>query len=642
MFFTSRHFLLPSALAFTAMVVGCHSFPKLGSEPRKKIEKPASLRSVTESTEPGQEFRLIHNHASDPSRSAFTGPVMQASVVKRVNDDPLGLSQEIIRDAGPYSADLTTSITLHSTADQDHYLTLEQAKRLALSNSAIVKRDADFLSPINSGFIDTTFSRLDPMITDSGFLFGQRGTAAALSDFDWRWSKQIGIGQNELIQNNRFLSGGIPPGGTLQSRSGLFNVGLTKNSVWGGQVRLSHEWDYSASNVHDTFYPSSFAGSLRAEMRQPLLAGSGRHVTSIAGPIGDAINGVTGVSQGVLIAKIQTLEAKILLSLAVAQSLHDTEILYDQLVVSSAILKYYDFFQAELASILEQATVAVNSESKGGTRELLDIQQAFYSIAKDRLTELRNNQTIATRLCRLMGVQEISSDLDLTPISTPAPFIVDIESAVEFALLNRPDFQAISLREQSLRNQLLAAQNLNRAQLDFVSGYSINGFGDKLFAEGVPGTDRDTASAYENLFQNDHTGWDFRLELSSVAGRRLARTREANLKLQLQKLVILKTDRRSEVRREIEQTSRDLRLIYDQFEIHAQQLSITAQRMDAIIAQQLADFQIEHSVQLAQSIVANATAQVDMMRAQAEYSNARAELQFRQGRTVAESHYAIH
>ncbi len=637
MFFTSRHLLLPSTLAFIALAVGCHSFPKIARVPREHNEDLAFPQATTESIKSQQEHALINPLALEQTNVDFAGQVLQASVINQVDQDPIDVNQNFQNES---TLEIPTN-ALHVTAHFQNLLTLEQAKRLALSNSAIVRRDADFLSPINSGFIDTTASRLDPMITDSGFLYGQRGTAAALSDFDWRWSKQIGIGENELIQNNRFLSGGIPPGGTLQSRTGLYNLGMTKNSLWGGQVRLSHEWDYSASNVRDTFYPSSFAGSLRAELRQPLLAGAGRQVTSIAGPIGDSINGVTGVSQGVLIAKVQTQEAKILLSLAVSQLLHDVEILYDQLVVSSAILKFYDFFQGELASILQQATVAVYSKSKGGSKDLLDIQQAYYNIAADRSTELRNNQTIATRLSRLMGVQEISSELHMAPIDSPTPIIVDVESAVEFALLNRPDFQLLAIREQSLRNQLIAARNLNRAQLDFVSGYNINGFGDKLFAEGIPGPDRDTASAYENLFQNDHTGWDFRLELSSVAGRRLARTRELNLKLQLQKLAMLKTDHGSEARREIEQTSRDLQIIYDTFEIRKQLMSISAQRSEAIIAQQFADFQIEHSVQLAQAIAANATAQADLMRSQAEYANAQAELKFRQGRTLAESHLAV-
>ena len=51
-------------------------------------------------------------------------------------------------------------------------------------------------------------------------------------------------------------------------------------------------------------FPSAYRGNVQAQYRHPLLAGSGTEFTRIAGPINPNFGAITGVSQGVLIARI--------------------------------------------------------------------------------------------------------------------------------------------------------------------------------------------------------------------------------------------------------------------------------------------------------------------------------------------------
>ncbi|MCE3016780.1 MAG: TolC family protein [Pirellula sp.] len=576
------------------------------------------------------------------SLNPSSGAIQQASAVKEVEYDPNRLSDfrvdstnvDLANGPDPILGDLYETFG-------ERYFSLDDVKLFALSNNEVIRRDADFLSPINGSVVESTTTLADYDIAQSGFLFGQRGVNAANSDFDWRWNKQIAVGENDLIQNNRFLSGGIPPGGTLQNRTGQYLTSATKNTQWGGQIRLSHELDYLASNIQDAFYPSSFNGRIRGEIRQPLLAGAGRQVTSVAGPLNGTIDGVTGVSQGVLIAKLQTEEAREQLNLAVSQLLRDVEILYNQLSTSNEIIDIYDGATRSLEELISRSEAAVESKAKGGIFDLLQAKQARDGILLSRMNELRNNRTISARLQRLIGYPNTIEGLQLRGLGDPVPFMADVDHAHQSAIHSRSDFRILELRERSLRAQYLATRNLNRPQLDFVTGYNVNGFGDNMFAPDIPGPDSATASVYRNLFDGQNTGWDARFELASVAGRRLARTREKNIAAQLHKLAIVRRDRCNELLFELRQITNDIDLIYQTCQIRKDQFERSMAVIRSLEARQLADFQIENSVLLANAIQTNVNDDAELKRSRAEYYNALCELLYRQGRIVEDNNLSV-
>lgn len=520
-------------------------------------------------------------------------------------------------------------------------LTEDQAKWYALSNSQVIRRDADFLGVINGTAIEGLPSVIDPHITRTGFLYGQRGTQAALSDMDWRWTRQFGLGQNELIQNNRFLSGGIPPGGTLSSQTSQYITSANKNLWSGGQVRVLQQWDYSKSNVQDAFYPSSFTGLLRGEYRQPLLAGSGRTVTRVAGPLNGTIDGVTGVSQGVIVSKLQEREAVEQLRLNVDQLIRDVEVVYVQLATSQEVVKLLNSSKARVSEIASQVAASVQANAKGGQHDILQIAQVRDQIDVSILTEMRNFQTLSTRLARLTQTALDVGGLELEPPEEPFPLVVDIESTVAGAAQNRSDIRILDIREHSLRMQYAAARNLNRMQLDFVTGVNLNGFGDKLFAEDTPGPDSSTASVIRNLYTGKNTGWDARFEMSSPLGRRLARVRMQNIELQLQKIRSIRESQLQELRLEIQQVAQDLQLLYETSTTRAVQVENSMRAIRSLEARQSADFQVENAVQLVGAIQSYFNEMAELLRSKAEYRNALSELLYRQGLISIESNWNV-
>ena len=69
-------------------------------------------------------------------------------------------------------------------------------------------------------------------------------------------------------------------------------------------ITLNHNWNYALTNLPSQLFPSSYVGLLELEFRRPLFAGAGAEFTRIAGPIGRNLRGVSGVNQGVSIARI--------------------------------------------------------------------------------------------------------------------------------------------------------------------------------------------------------------------------------------------------------------------------------------------------------------------------------------------------
>ena len=78
---------------------------------------------------------------------------------------------------------------------------------------------------------------------------------------------------------------------------------LSKTFGYGAQFQVGQEINYSKNNTPGLF-GSSYSGNVSASYRHPLLAGAGTEYTQIAGPISTQFGGLSGVNQGVVIARI--------------------------------------------------------------------------------------------------------------------------------------------------------------------------------------------------------------------------------------------------------------------------------------------------------------------------------------------------
>ena len=182
-------------------------------------------------------------------------------------------------------------------------LSLTEAIRIALQNNKIIRQNAQFMSPNNPVMQspDMVPSVFDPAIQNTGVLFGSRGTDAALSDFDPRLTVTSKWANDQTVSNTTVLA---PPNNILENNSTQVQARLEQQLLSGGVFSLNQNWNYSLSNQPSQLFNSSYTGTLGAEYRQPLWAGSGKEYTAIAGPATQRARGFSNVSQGIVIAQI--------------------------------------------------------------------------------------------------------------------------------------------------------------------------------------------------------------------------------------------------------------------------------------------------------------------------------------------------
>ncbi len=454
-----------------------------------------------------------------------------------------------------------TPLTVMSDQPEFVDLPLEEAIHIALTNSQLI-RSSGQPQALSDGRMASVF---DPIIQDSNYLFGQRGVAAALSDFDARATTSMIWGRSELVQNNTFLSGGVLPGDTLVGETGAFQSRLERNLRRGGQVTMSHDWNYEGSNRQDLLFPSVYTGATTLQFRQPLLAGYGKHVTDVAGPQANALQGVTGVSQGLLVAQMNTKMSIVDFEIAVAGLLREVERTFWQLQLAHVQLENLDAVQARIAGIAERVESRIASDDVGASAiEAAEVEQALLRLELQRsnyVSEILEGDSQLRKLLRLPQQPGIAFRPSRTP--STAPVVFDWYELVRAAEANRPEVRRQQLSVEQLRHQVAAAKNLARARLDFVSSYQLNGFGDQLL-------DRDPVdleSAYKEMFDSNETGWSLGFQFSKVVGQRFTKTRLRNLQLQHAKANGVLNELRSDIEtslasavREVDRSQKELQL----------------------------------------------------------------------------------
>lgn len=419
-------------------------------------------------------------------------------------------------------------------------MTLQEALHIALKNSKIIKSAGQYLSPGNGLYTNAanTPSVYDPAIQETNVLFGGLGVEAALSSFDTNWAVSTLWGRNDQVQNGLF-NGDL--GGTATSETAQFNTSLNKALASGGSLSLAHNWNYLGTNANTALFPSSYAGSLSAQYRQPLLAGAGTEVTRIAGPTNPAFGAITGVSQGVVIARINNDISITNFEASVRDLLRDVETTYWNLYLA---YRNYDTTTIARNSALETWRVTKIKKDVGGAQGFRNWQEPqakdrYYETKAQTETTLSNLYSAETQLRNLLQLP-VNDGRVIRPIDEPvtARFSPDWHSSLTEALTERVELRRQKWNVKSLELQLIAANNLARPRLDFVGGYQVNGFGDSLTGsadgDGVS-TSGDLSSGYETMFQGDETGWSLGFEFSVPIGLRRNKTQVRNIELRLSK-----------------------------------------------------------------------------------------------------------
>jgi hypothetical protein len=463
-------------------------------------------------------------------------------------------------------------------------ITLDECVRMALSNAAIVREDASFGSPANALMSnpDRVASVYDSAIQQTGILFGNRGEEAALSDFDTLFTNNLQWGRSEDPQNSPGV--GIAAGETLVDKTAQWSARIEKPLANSGTVSVQHDWNYSDSSIEppSRLFQSAYTGFLQGEYRQPLLQGAGTEFTRIAGPLNQGLRGVSGVSQGVAISRINSDISLVDFEQSVATMVRDVERVYWDLYLS---LRLYD-------SEIETFKDLVRFSDKLGERESAGDVQA-QAVARLYEADARVKGSLAdvlgaeTRLRRLLGLPLNDGEF-LTPADHPSEALltIDWESTLNDALVHRPELRRQKWNIRSLELQLRAARNLSRPRLDFVSQYRVNGFGDNLFGKGDDDglTDVGYNSAYESLSQGLNTTWNLGFSFSMPLGLRLARTQVRNYEIRLSKARTALAEQEKEVAFELADAVLNMDRWYELADSSTRRITVAEAHMNAALA----------------------------------------------------------
>ncbi|NQV28188.1 MAG: TolC family protein [Rhodopirellula sp.] len=512
--------------------------------------------------------------------------------------------------------------------DKIRDMALEECIRTALLNTTVIRTKSSFLSPGNAILANpnNATSIYDPSIQASGVLFGGRGVEAALSAFDTSLSTQMTWGRNEAVQNNP-AGNNLPGGTTFVGETGNFSSSLSKNFAYGASFQVGHNVNYLSSNSPSLF-SSAYSGNLNATYQHPLLAGSGTEFTRIAGPISSSFGGLTGVTQGVLIARINQDISLTDLEGNLTNLVKDVEDSYWELYLQYRI---YDTIVAARNSALRTWRDSKRKLEIGGVRgfSVEDEAQArdqyfnTKALAQQSLSLLYKNEAA---LRRLIGLAVNDGEI-IRPLDEPITARLDPDwaSSIADALTNRVELRNQKWNVKSLELQLLAATNLVRPRLDFVANYSINGFGDTL----IGNNNQPYNSFYDSLSNQKQTSWSTGFVMQMPIGLRSARSQVQNIELRLTKARDVLATQELEIAHEVGNAFQELAEKYmtaqtyfnrreaakDRAELFEKKFRVGTQTLDLLLR--------------AQSSLAEA--EVEYFRSLVAYSQAIANLHYRQG-----------
>ncbi len=543
---------------------------------------------------------------------------------------------------------LTVTMRPRTAADRSHDeiwdLSLVEAIHLALLNNRIVRTRNDFLSPGNSVLQNAQGvpSVFDPAIRETGFLFGNRGVESALSAFDPILSANVTTGHSEVVQNNPVLSGGIPAGRTLIQDTGQANLSITKNMAYGATAQVQQTWNYNDSNQPFQLFPSVYTGDVLFNYTQPLWAGAGTEFNRIAGPLSTNIQGVSGLNQGVVIARINTDISLTDFEAQVRNMVHDVEELYWELYL--AYRNYDSLVTAREAS--KKIWQVVNSKAEtgitgGGRAEEAQARENYFEARARAEAALggpagRGGEQgiygLELQLRRVCGLPANDGRI-IRPSDEPtlAKMVHNWDICLATAFARREELRKQRWNIKSIELQLKAANTLAHPQLNFVSSYQINGFGRRLFGDNLNNGSAGSQlqSMNRSLFAGDQTQWNVGLQFSVPLGYRNARAQVRNTELQLMKAYAVLDTQETEIGHELASAFQGIEYWYQNAQTNYNRREAAAENLAAVEADYQAD---RKSLDLLlQSQTRMTIADIAFYRSVTEYNKALAELQMRQG-----------
>jgi hypothetical protein len=459
-----------------------------------------------------------------------------ASVATEIDTPDVGVPSDCSLQATPPPRSILNPATV-----QYWDLSLPEAMQYGLSHSRVML-DLGGTVLRSPDTVATTYS---PAVTETDPQFGPE---AALSAFDANFLTSFYSQKNDQQVNNTLVG----TNGYFNQNYDVLTTELNKRVATGGLFTLRHIVDYNRdNNVTDIFPGGNFDAIIEAEMRQPLLQGSGVDFNRIAGP-----GARPGVYNGVLVARIKTDIGLTEFSIGVRDYVSNLENAYWDLYFAyrdlDAKIKARDEALETWRSInaLHQANRrGGESDKEAQAREQYfrfeaDVQDALVGHELER-TQTNNGSTPGTfrglpgvqaaerRLRLIMGLPPTDARL-IRPSEEPAVSRVtfDWQQLACQALCEREELRRQRWVVKDRELELTASRNFLKPNLDLVAIYRWRGFGEHLLnpdSNGLPPLD----NAYANLTSGQFEEWQVGAEFNMPIGFRQGHSAVRNAELRL-------------------------------------------------------------------------------------------------------------
>ena len=515
-------------------------------------------------------------------------------------------------------------IALRGEAELTYWdLPLSEAIRVGLANTTVL---ADLGGTILQA-PQTLAALKNPSIIETDPRFG---VAAALSAFDAELLANANFEKNDRINNNLFTSGT----NILFQDWHDYDIALRKRSATGTEYILRQTWDYDSNNANGNIFPSAWNTAVEAELRHPLMQGSGLEFNRIAGP-----NATLGNLNGVVIARINTDISLADLEVGLRNYLSNVENAYWDLYFAYRDLDAKKRARAESLNLWQQLKA---KEGLPGA-EADKVEQAreqYFRFEADvenalsghlvRGTQADNDTTggtfranggvyVAERRLRLLLGLPLNSEHLIRPAQDPslAKVVFDWDTVVGECLTRRPELRRQRLHIQRQELELIASRNFLKPRLDAVGTYRWRGFGDDLINSNG-GTGPTPGNAYSNLLSGDYQEWQLGVEFSMPLGFRQAQSaiRHHELGLARERAILERQER--QVLHDLSNAVSELERAYKVAQVNLDRRNAAQQRLQALQASRETTIRNANLILDAQQRLASAES--DFFRSLAEYA----------------------
>jgi len=522
--------------------------------------------------------------------------------------------------------------------DEVWEMTLMQAVHLAVQNNKLIRTRTNnqilLQQPQNAPSV------YDTAIRDSGYLYGNRGVEAALADYDATFTSSMTFGKNDVISNVKSPY----PGFVSTSDTGAFNSSLAKTFANGGSVAFNNNWNYSGTNGASAvnpnipnagpLFPSNYTALSQIQYVQPLWAGGGVEYNRIAGPARSGFSGVTGVSQGVAISRINTDISIADFENAVVTMVKDVEDLYWELYLS------YRQFAADNANresalrTWREVKAKMDVGATGGkASDEAQSREAYFNSRANVETSWGNILATENALRKQLGLP-VNDGRIIRPADNPleGEYVIQWEAALIDALTRRLELRKQKWQIKSLVLQCKAAENVTNPQLNFISSYQLNGFGNTLLGQQNSTYDNYSfPSAYSSLANGGQSGWNLGMQFNMPIGFRAARAQLHNLELQLVKARAALSAQELDISHELAETIQKIDLAYMTLRTFLDRKIAAERRVQAVQAEYDAGVSGATLDLVLRAQASNAAAEIAFYTSLVNYNKAITELHSRRG-----------